>query len=644
VWRRQRFLTCFARVKCTHTINATNTGVKVTPEDVRERILSGLGSDDGYMDMMQLVSLLLIPVLREEQERRQQDVRMENGDADLLEYTLEMMLHDVTGSRMPKRLTRTLIKQILQAYGETALSEDDDLVQQMLEHAGASSSQDGVLLDVKAFCRALTSDVQEFDVENKDKLSTNFDDVMFSTNRSDQVHAEPEQTHATMLQRTQSQTPTVFNKTVTVDDVPLMYTAPQVDNAADTFRSKPLTVLMWTFFVLSFQTYLFKYLSSNFMGLKCPPYQFSKWAENVASFFCQVGVSILRWIVVMLVMSVVGSAYFWLAGIGNFIECKKPIFPLIGMVFALLSTLLPWWFIGRVTPRDDGTAEEFLEVAQEFLEIITFVLGGCTILLSIWQFISILLPETGWLWQRYRWILVAEAIRTESRVKKASAHKINMIVTNALEVHRVKKQETVVPTHFGQALLNFAEMAPEYARIGGCRWTWSMICSRNLFRREGLFFSARLLSSNFTQFALTPFIFIGGIMITWVLTTEFADRVNAYEELLMDEFHIELDLTGRSASTQKAMTAALAAGTSIAFVTALSIAVMVLPSATTTALKFRSGVIPFANDTRVKMLRIAPDQTAYLKGLMFWGTLFASVLMGIIVGKSSSFPIRKSIM
>jgi hypothetical protein len=48
-------------------------------------------------------------------------------------------------------------------------------------------------------------------------------------------------------------------------------------------------------------------------------------------------------------------------------------------------------------------------------------------------------------------------------------------------------------------------------------------------------------------------------------------------------------------------------------------------------MKFRSGVIPFATDSRVKLLRIAPDQTAYLKGMMFWGTLFASIMAGGIV-------------
>jgi len=602
-------------VKCTHTLHAT-TGVKVTPEDVSEKILSGLGSNDGYMDMMQLVSLLLIPVLREDQVRRQQDVRMENGDPDFLAYALEMMLHDVTGSRAPKRLTRTLIKQILQAYGETALSEDDGLVQQMLEQAGASSSQDRVLLNLTSFCRALTSDVQGFDVGNKDKLSTNFDDVLFS---DVQEYAEPE-----ML------VPTVFNKNTTVKGVDLKYTAPQVDNVADTYRSKPLIVFMWAFFVLSFQTYLSEYINSDILG-KCPSYAPSKLANNVGSFLCTMAFSIFSWIIIMLLMSFFGLLYFWLVGMGNFVECNKPIYPLVGMVFAFLYTLLPWLFMGQETPAP--TLGEHVDAAQKFLETTTFILGGFTILFCTWQFISCFIPESGHLRERFQWILIPEAIRTESRAKQAGTRKINNLVLNALEVHRVKKQESVVPTHFGQALLNFAEMTPEFVEAGGFGWTWRMICSRDLFRVEGLFFSGRLLSSNFAQFALIPFILIGGIMATRSVSQEADGGASSAEQFLRDHLNVVVDLSDEVASFQKAMAAALATGTSIAFLTALSIAVMVLPSASTTAMKFRSGVIPFVNDTRVKMLRIAPDQTASLRGFMFWGTLYASIVMGGLVGK-----------
>ena len=606
----------------THTHTPLITGIQETPEQVRKKILSGLGSTDGHMDMIQLISLLLIPILCQEQEHRKQDSNR-NNDNDLLVYMVEMMLHDVTGSRAPKPLTRTLIKQILQAYGETALCKNDELVQQMLDQAGASIGE-RVLLDAKTFSRVLTQDVQAFNVENKDKLSTNFDDAMFGDSKT----VEETETHnKSRLERRKSTVPTLLNKKTMLDDIPLIYTAPHLDNTADTFRSRPLVVFQWTFFVLSFLTYLYPYIRGDLLGLNqaCTAFIYAKWAANTGAFICEVGVSLLKWIIIMPITSTFGLLYFWLAWIGNFVECKNPLLPLIGMVVSFICTLLPWLFIGRETVPEDNAAKEFLEV-------ITCCLGGFTIFYSAWQFISLLIPKSSYLC-RCGWdILVPEAIRTESRVKQASECKIDQVVANALEVHRVKKQETVIPTHFGQALLNFAELAPQVVQTGGLRWTWRMIFSGELFRGEGIMFSGQLLSSNFTQFLLTPFILIVGIVITKLVGEELDERVDNINNFLNKNLiGFNFDLDAMAESTESVIRALLAAGTSIAFLTSLTITLTVLPSATSTTLTFRSGVIPFATDTRVKLLRIAPDQTALLKGIMFWGTLFASIIAGSAV-------------
>jgi hypothetical protein len=582
------------------------------------------------MDMMQLVSLLLIPTLREQQEQYKKGA--EDGQTDLLKYTLEMMLHDVTGSRAPKPLTKTLVKQILQAYGESELSENDEVVREMLAQAGKESNQQ-LLLDTDTFCKALTNDVELYDLKNKERLSTYFDDALFGesgrlTNEKDSKEhaAQVERPRVSNLKRYQSTTPTVFQQEMKVDDISLTYTASHLDNAADTFRSKVLVVLQWSFFVLSFQAYLHNFIRGDFMGLRdnCPRYIYGAWAGNLRAFFCQVGVSVLRWLVVMLLMSAVGVVYFSLAGIGNFVECKNPKFPLIGIVFSLLSTLLPWGFLGKQTTEQDA--------AQEFLEVVTYCLGGCTVVVSMCQFVSILIPKTSCLWDRLKWILLPGVIRIESHIKNASSSKIDKVVMNALEVHRIKKQESVIPTHFGQALLNFAEMAPQCESVGSFCWTWRMIFSRDMCRREGLLLSGRLLSINFTQLALAPFILIAGIIITQTVSDEMDERVSDAEDFLSDISFgvVDISLERYTQSTEFAVTTALAAATAIAFITALSIALMIIPSWATIALQFRSGVFPFVDDPRVKMLRIAPDQTAYLKGIVFWSTFFASISMAVI--------------
>lgn len=593
----------------TNLTSCDNIGIQATPQDVREKILSGIGSTDGYMDMMQLVSLLLIPTLREQQEGR-------SPDDDLLTYTLEMMLHDVTGSRAPKPLTKTLVKQILQAYGEEALAEDDELVEEMLEQAGKQSRQDraGLLLNTETFCRALTHDVQQFDIDNKNKISTSFDDVFGNGTPPQSAEEEQEQTEPTQdvsrFKHYKTITPTAFKRETKIDDISLKYTAAQIDNAADTFRSKALVVFQWSFFVLSFQTYLFNYVTTDFLNLreKCPNYNFNQWGDNVDAFFCTVAVSIVKWLVIMLTMSVCGLCYFWLAGIGNFVECKNPILPFIGMSFSFVSTFLPWWFIGKDTSFNDNEA-------QEFLEVVTYLLGGCTIVVSVWQFISILIPEVCCSWDVWEWFHLPGEIRTATRIKQAAATKVDNMVRNALEMQRVKKQESVVPTHFGQALLNFAETTPDSERVGGFCWTWRMIWSRDLFRREGLLFSGRLLSTNFTQFALGPFILIGGSVAAWLVEEELDEKVKEAEDFLNDNMNgMNVTIAELTQSTERAITTSIAMATAVAFITSIAIALMVLPSTTTLTLQFRSGVLPFVDDPLVKLLRIAPDQTAYLKG------------------------------
>jgi hypothetical protein len=144
------------------------------------------------------------------------------------------------------------------------------------------------------------------------------------------------------------------------------------------------------------------------MGLRdnCPEYIYGAWAGSLCTFFCQVQVSILHWLIVMLLMSVVAVIYFSLAGIGNFVKCKSTKFPLIGIVFSLLSTLLPWRFLAKQTMAEQ-------DAAQEFLEVVTYCLGGCTMVVSMCQFVSILIPKTCCLWDQFKWILLLGITRIE---------------------------------------------------------------------------------------------------------------------------------------------------------------------------------------------------------------------------------------
>jgi hypothetical protein len=89
-------------------------------------------------------------------------------------------------------------------------------------------------------------------------------------------------------------------------------------------------------------------------------------------------------------------------------------------------------------------------------------------------------------------------------IKNAMSIKIDKVVMNALEVHCIKKQESAIPTHFGQALLNFTEMAPQCESVGSFCWTCQMIFLWDMCCREGLYSVAGFSQSTLRSLLWLP--------------------------------------------------------------------------------------------------------------------------------------------
>lgn len=73
-------------------------------------------------------------------------------------------------------------------------------------------------------------------------------------------------------------------------------------------------------------------------------------------------------------------------------------------------------------------------------------------------------------------------------------------------------------------------------------------------------------------------------------------------------------------------------GTFVAFITALTLAVIYIPSVTSTILKLRCGQIATLRNKDFNRYRCAPDQVALLSASLFWGALASSVTVGVIIG------------
>ncbi len=110
-------------------------------------------------------------------------------DANLITNVQHMIFYNATGDPNPKPLMKDLIHQILMSYGEESIAEDKGLLDDMLMAANHKSNPSAkenaldiignvlVLFDCHAFAGALTQDVQLNNIENKNCMATNYDDV-----------------------------------------------------------------------------------------------------------------------------------------------------------------------------------------------------------------------------------------------------------------------------------------------------------------------------------------------------------------------------------------------------------------------------------------------------------------------------------
>lgn len=171
-------------------------------------------------------------------------------DAHLIENVLQMMIHDATGSRQPQPLTKELLRQLLNFYGEPDIADDDSLLEEMIlaatdntDGAPRDVERDPIVLDTHSFARALTNDVELYSTDNETKITTNYYDVFktFAPNGR------------------KEKTPTSVETDVDGDirPVPSVFTFPSIDYTADTFRSKSFVILLWVTWILSYFAYLF---------------------------------------------------------------------------------------------------------------------------------------------------------------------------------------------------------------------------------------------------------------------------------------------------------------------------------------------------------------------------------------------------
>jgi hypothetical protein len=252
-------------------------------------------------------------------------------------------------------------------------------------------------------------------------------------------------------------------------------------------------------------------------------------------------------------------------------------------------------------------------------------------------------------WARF---LGLATLGREVHVKTAAAHKLNTLVDNAIEL-MASQPPSSLKTYFGHGLSAYARNGVSKKTVGGVVWLWRRILNRSMFDKEGIWYSTRLVASNFAQLHVCTFIFLLGMTVMQHVTENFGTEkaktevtetlyqlletsgfdTAVFDATIESHFQAALNQTLVSVYPHDAymVMMPLRIGICVAVLAALRLVTLYLPGVTATILELRSGVIPSLHSPDFQKYREAPDTVTLLTGTLFWGCLVSSILFGSLV-------------
>ena len=203
---------------------------------------------------------------------------------------------------------------------------------------------------------------------------------------------------------------------------------------------------------------------------------------------------------------------FWV-GLGSFgnqqdrTRCWKPtcsgIFVFIFVVLTFIQTNF------ESENGEDGSLDivraEYRS-DEKYIRIVSLILGCIVILLHTLHCVEICSRDD----QKRKTILNHFAFQHEVDHKAAIHYKINKMVDNAVDIHHCSDEQNIVKTCFGHALHVYSKWSKK-ERVGGLVWAWKKILSGDMFTQEGIWYSARLIAANVSQYIVVLYILLAGL-------------------------------------------------------------------------------------------------------------------------------------
>jgi len=202
----------------------------------------------------------------------------------------------------------------------------------------------------------------------------------------------------------------------------------------------------------------------------------SGWADSGRAMSCKLQGSILAWLLIFSVFALYGIVCVGLGSLGNYVGHTRFYLPILGAVSCVLMS-----YAATTTGPD-----EYGEATRSFFRymmILCRLLAGLAAYFHMCNLAAIVfrdkeLHEYKW----GRWSGLAPLGR-EAHVKSAGAHKMNLLVGNAMGLMKTPGVSTLFKTYFGHGLSAFTVSGVTLQEeAGGFTWLWQKIRDQSLER------------------------------------------------------------------------------------------------------------------------------------------------------------------
>ncbi|CAJ1938695.1 unnamed protein product [Cylindrotheca closterium] len=447
------------------------------------------------MDLMELVAMLMIPEFRKLQLSKSEGSAYKSSES--FDFVVNTIIHDLASfgsSKQPSlEVTPSMVRDLFLRYGENTLAQDKELIEEMVKAARTGLDDNAkAFLDSSTFTKALTQDIQHYNVDSEGSISTNYADVFGNQN----ITKEADETG-------------FVSKS----------TAETIDLVAHTYFCRIQMMLNWLFFVFTYFAYIYGMTPS--FSKNCGRFEFmSSWPENKPQAGCNIANSILDWLIIFGLISVAGMLFVGLGSIGNNLKQHHLGPSLFAMAFLIFLTVYFPLTYGLVVPGKEPST---------FIRLVALAMGFMTTLARLRLMAIACLTSVN------PSIVPFTSLKSEAAIKNSSALKVGKLQENAFAVHEKLTESSAIRSYFGQALSNFSKLDPQYRkRFNGDKCRQDFMSGR-IVNEDGIFLSGRLLSGNLAQLLLCVAIMGFGVTATRYVRDNFIpmdERENKVAESL----------------------------------------------------------------------------------------------------------------